>query len=151
MNFFSTKTMELGSAAFRQWRSVHSHCQFIHGYRLTAKFVFGAQDLDARNWVVDFGGLKPLKATLQNFFDHKLVIAADDPKKEVFLNLEKENVAEVVILEGGVGVERFAELCYNLATDFIANTEQYKNRCWVESVEVFEHADNSAICFGSSI
>ena len=137
--------MELGSAAFRQWRSSHSHCQYIHGYRLTAKFIFGAHDLDAKNWVVDFGGLKEMKAKLQNFFDHKLVIAADDPKKDVLLNLEKEGVAQVIVLEGGVGVERFAELCSNIATEFIANNSTYANRCWVESVEVFEHADNSAI------
>lgn len=26
----STKVIELGSCAFRQWRAEHSHCKYIH-------------------------------------------------------------------------------------------------------------------------
>ena len=57
MSFTSTKIIELGSCAFRQPKA-ESHCRFIHGYRLTAKFWFGANQLDKNNWVVDFGSLK---------------------------------------------------------------------------------------------
>ena len=60
MEYQSTKIIELGSCAFRQWRA-DSHCKFIHGYRLVAKFWFECEKLDERNWVVDFGGLKELK------------------------------------------------------------------------------------------
>ena len=61
MKFTSNKVINLGSAAFRQWRSTHSHCQFIHGYNLTADITFECDNLDERNWVMDFGGLKDLK------------------------------------------------------------------------------------------
>ena len=60
MSFNSTKIIELGSCAFRQPRA-KSHCRFIHGYRLVAKFWFSCNELDENNWVVDFGSLKGLK------------------------------------------------------------------------------------------
>ena len=52
--FISTKIIPLGSAAFRQ-PFARSHCKFIHGYRLQAKFWFECEVLDNNNWVVDFG------------------------------------------------------------------------------------------------
>ena len=42
--------------------SRHIHCKFPHGYSLQFKFTFGASELDERNWVVDFGGLKASKS-----------------------------------------------------------------------------------------
>ena len=64
--FVSTKIIELGSCAFRQWRATHSHCSKLHGYQLKAKFWFSGSSLDDKNWIVDFGGLKDLKSKLQN-------------------------------------------------------------------------------------
>ena len=64
MAFQSTKIIELGSCAFRQ-PAADSHCRFLHGYRLTAKFWFGANELDKNNWVVDFGSLSHLKKILK--------------------------------------------------------------------------------------
>ena len=79
MKFTSTKILELGSCAFRQPKAAHSHCRFIHGYRLTAKFWFGTNQLDENHWVVDFGGFKGLKEELKRTFDHKTVISKKDP------------------------------------------------------------------------
>ena len=70
--YFSTKCYghNIGlSAVFRQ-PLAHSHCKLLHGYSLSFKFTFGCDELDERNWVVDFGGLKPLKAWLEETFDH---------------------------------------------------------------------------------
>ena len=62
--FFSTKTYrQIGPVAYRQWRA-QSHCNLIHGYAMSFHFEFEADTLDARNWVTDFGGLKPLKEKL---------------------------------------------------------------------------------------
>ena len=71
-----------------------------------------------RNWVMDFGGLKELKKTLEHTFDHKLVVAGDDPELELFKQLDKANVAEIVILPAGVGCERFAEFVLKTADTF---------------------------------
>lgn len=139
--FQSTKIIELGSAAFRQWRANHSHCQFVHGYQLTAKFWFGSDHLDDKNWVVDFAGLKEVKASLQDVFDHKWVVSADDPQLELIKQLEAAGVCKLSILPNGVGVERTAEFCYDLVDTYIRNATN--NRCWVDQVEVFEHAINS--------
>jgi 6-pyruvoyltetrahydropterin/6-carboxytetrahydropterin synthase len=141
--YTSTKVIELGSCAFRQWGADHSHCHFIHGYQLKAKFWFGCSELDNKNWAVDFGGLKSLKAQLQDVFDHTLCVAANDPCLDLFRELERRDAVKLRVFEKGVGIERASELCYNIASSFIQS--QYGDRCWVEKVEVFEHEDNSAV------
>lgn len=140
--FLSTKVIELGSCAFRQWRAT-SHCNKIHGYKLTAKLWFACRDLDERNWSVDFGGLKTLKAMLNGFFDHTLTVAADDPELETFRQLHDRGVVDLRVFAGGVGIERAAEHVFNIANNHII--EMTNGRCWVEKVEVFEHEDNSAM------
>lgn len=141
-NFESTKVIELGSCAFRQWKATHSHCAQVHGYQLKAKFWFGGSQLDEKQWLVDFGGLKELKAILQDTFDHTWCVAADDPCLPIIKQLEVAGAATLRIFENGVGIERAAEFCYNTASDFIK--KKYGDRCWVNKVEVFEHQDNSA-------
>jgi len=142
MSYQSTKILELGSCAFRQWKA-DSHCKFVHGYRLQAKFWFGASELDHRNWVVDFGGLKGLKQLLEQQFDHTLCVAGDDPLLNDFKALAAKGGCDLRIMPGGVGIEKTAEWCFKHADEFIRNTTQ--NRCWVERVEVWEHEKNSAI------
>ena len=143
MKFQSTKVIELGSCAFRQPKANHSHCKFLHGYNLTAKFWFGANELDENNWVVDFGGLKGLKEKLKNQFDHTTCIAANDPVLPIFQQLEKAGACDLRIMSNGTGSERIAEWCYDTADFFIKAATN--DRCWVEKVEVFEHEDNSVV------
>ena len=149
MKFTSNKVINLGSAAFRQWRSTHSHCQFIHGYNLTANITFEANELDNKGWVADFGGLKDLKSTLEHTFDHKLVVAADDPEIELIRQLDDAGVAEVVVLPGGVGCEKFAEFVLKTADTFI--DEATEGRVRVASVQINEHDSNFATCHRESV
>lgn len=143
MHFESTKIIELGSCAFRQWRANHSHCKFIHGYRLVSKFWFGCNTLDDKNWVVDFGGLDDLKKLLQKQFDHTLCVSADDPLLEGFKSLHTAGGCDLRIMEGGVGIEKTAEWCFHKANEYCQNITN--GRCWVNKVEVWEHEKNSAI------
>lgn len=145
MKFTSNKVIDLGSAAFRQWRSTHSHCQYIHGYRLTADITFECDELDERNWVMDFGGLEDLKKTLENTFDHKLVVAADDPQLDLFKQLDAAGVVELVVLSGGVGCERFAEFVLKTADTFADETTDGRVR--VQKVQINEHENNYATCY----
>ena len=141
--FKSTKTYghDLGfSAAFRQWRA-DSHCKYIHGYALAFRFEFEADELDARNWVVDFGGLKGLKAMLENTFDHKLLVAQDDPEIEWFREAHKRGIADIVEVEAG-GCEKFAEHLYNIINIFLFH--ETEGRVKATKVEVYEHERNSA-------
>lgn len=142
MSYQSTKIIELGSCAFRQWRATHSHCRFLHGYQLKAKLWFGGSSLDDKNWIVDFGGLKELKAKLQHVFDHTTTVAADDPELATFEELDKKGIIQLRVLEKGVGIERVAEVVYSISDNYIKSLTN--GRCWVDKVEVFEHEDNSA-------
>jgi 6-pyruvoyltetrahydropterin/6-carboxytetrahydropterin synthase len=62
------------------------------------KFFFGTNDLDVRNWAADYGGLKELKKTLEDQFDHTLIVAADDPEMETYNLLVEKKMAKVVVL-----------------------------------------------------
>jgi 6-pyruvoyltetrahydropterin/6-carboxytetrahydropterin synthase len=146
--FQSTKVIELGSCAFRQPNAFHSHCRYVHGYKLTAKFWFGCSELDNKNWAVDFAALKELKNILQNQFDHTLCIDAQDPLLPLFTQLHEAGGCDLRVMTQGVGIERTAEWCFEAADKHVR--ELTSNRCWVEQVEVFEHELNSAIYRPSS-
>ena len=142
--YYSTKTYghNIGlSAVFRQ-PLAHSHCKFLHGYSLQFKFVFGCEELDERNWVVDFGGLKPLKKWLEDSFDHKVVVDRADPLLYKLSELESSGLAELTLFDG-VGVEKFAEHAHKFADQLVR--EMTDNRCYCVSAECAEHGSNSAI------
>ena len=148
--FYSTKTYgnDRGlSCCFRQWRSTHSHCSFLHGYSLGFRIVFECDSLDERNWVMDFGGLKSFKSWLEATFDHTLVVARDDPEYELLVNLPR-HVADLRIVDA-VGAERFAEMAFNkmkeIIEDDISEGRALNPTVRVKSVECFEHGANSAI------
>jgi 6-pyruvoyltetrahydropterin/6-carboxytetrahydropterin synthase len=130
------------SAAFRQHRA-DSHCRFLHGYALAFRFVFEADELDARNWVVDFGSLKSLKGWLEDTFDHKTLVAIDDPEIDWFREAHARGIVDLVEIEAG-GCERFAELVFG-ATEVWLHDNGYSPRVRLVSVEVMEHGANSAI------
>lgn len=156
--YSSTKTYTHAvglSACFRQWRA-ESHCRFLHGYALEVKLTFTATELDVRNWVTDFGSLKSLKGWLEDTFDHKLLVAEDDPMLKVLeaLGTNREydaglitagyNVADVRVVPA-CGCEAFSRFIYEYAEGWLVDNG-YSPRVILESVEVKEHQGNSAIC-----
>lgn len=146
MTYTSTKTWghDLGlSCAFRQWRSTGSHCRYLHGYALAVRLEFEADALDSRNWVVDFGGLKGLKRRIEETFDHKTVIARDDPQMAWFVRGQELGLLDLVVLDD-VGCERFAEHVYQVANAWL-EANDLSPRCRLSMVEVREHGANSAI------
>ena len=143
--YFSSKKYghERGfSAAFRQWKA-DSHCKYIHGYSLEFEFEFGANELDEKNWVVDFGGLKELESWLRDNFDHKTLVASNDPELSRFHELSDGGIIDMIIVES-TGAEMFAKMAMEYSSGLISN--KYGGRCWVESVTVREHGSNSAKC-----
>jgi 6-pyruvoyltetrahydropterin/6-carboxytetrahydropterin synthase len=145
MTYYSTKTYghNIGLACvFRQPNADHSHCHLLHGYSLAFRFTFGCDQLDNKNWAVDFGGLKPLKKWLEDHFDHKTAVDINDPHLDKLKELEKHDLAEIVEFDG-VGAEMFAKHAFDFADKLIR--EQTNNRCFVVEVECMEHGANSAI------
>ena len=130
------------SCAFRQWRASHSHCRLVHGYALAFKFVFVTRELDEHNWCFDFGGLKPIKAWLHEMFDHKFLVAEDDPDIEKFRQLHEHGLVALRVVPA-VGCEAVAHMVFEYVAQFVA--EATHRRVWLEQVEVSEHSGNSAI------
>lgn len=127
------------SCAFRQWRADHSHCSLLHGYAISVEVCFEAETLDARNWVVDFGGMDEFKKWLEETFDHKTLVAADDPEILLFREMFEHGIIELRIVPA-VGCERFAQLIYECADLMFAH-----ERVRVKYVKVAEHGSNAAV------
>lgn len=129
------------SCCFRQWRA-QSHCRFLHGYALSVHLEFETTELDVRNWVVDFGGLKSFKQILQDTFDHKLLVAEDDPMKDELAALAGVGLADVVVVDA-TGCEAFAKLIY-WGADTWLHDAGFAPRVRMHHVTVREHGANAA-------
>lgn len=142
------------SACFRQWRA-SSHCRFLHGYALEVKLVFVSPTLNDNNWVIDFGSLKPVKEWLCDTFDHKTIIAIDDPALPLFQVMNKGRAGKLIdlIVIPFVGCEGFASYIYDNVCRILGEESGSlqggtDNHVYLESVEVREHGANSAIYYG---
>lgn len=147
--YISTKTYrQIGPVAYRQWRA-DSHCNLIHGYAMSFHFEFETDTLDARNWVMDFGGLKPLKEKLEEWFDHTLLVAEDDPMKEHLLKLGDLNLAKITIVEK-TGCEGIADFLYEYVNTIFLPMygKSEAERIWCSKVEVRETDSNMAMRVG---
>lgn len=152
--FLSTKTYNTDtglSCCFRQWKSTHSHCSKMHGYSIGVKLIFECDTLDERNWVQDFGGLKEFKNWLHNTFDHKILVAEDDPEIATIKTFSTRSIGDVVVVPA-VGCEKFAEMIYHklafILAKAVAEETSLNPSVRVKSVEIFEHGANSAVYIG---
>jgi 6-pyruvoyltetrahydropterin/6-carboxytetrahydropterin synthase len=148
--FQSTKIFDGFSCVFRQWKAEGTHCRFLHGYGVSFKVWFEGE-LDEKNWVWDFGGMKRANGTIDGMnpkawmdymFDHTTLIAEDDPYLEGWKAMDHHGLIQLRVIPH-VGAERFAEFIFNKLNDFVkAETD---NRVRVTKVEFMEHNKNSAI------
>ena len=147
--FTSTKLFDGYSTCFRQWRAAGTHCRFLHGYAVSFRVWFEG-DLDHRNWVWDFGGMKRAKTQIEGMspkdyftylLDHTTIIAEDDPHLTLFKQMNVEGIIRLRILPA-TGCERFAEFLYHTINDFLA--VETNGRVKAIKVEVYEHERNSA-------
>ncbi len=148
--FQSTKIFDGFSTVFRQWRADGTHCQFLHGYGISFKITFEGE-LDERNWVWDFGGMKRAKGTIDgmnpkawmdHMFDHTVIMAEDDPYLELFEDMDKNKLIQLRVIPA-TGAEQFAKYIYDKVNKFVL--EETNNRVRVVQVEFKEHNKNSAI------
>ena len=137
--FKSTKRFSGFPCTHRQWRA-SSHCRFVHGYSREFYFEFEANELTPEGWVVDFGGLKELKAWLNHMFDHTFLVAQDDPELATFEELHKRGAIQLRVLPNP-GMEGTCEFVYNEASKILKKL--YGDRAWISFVEVRENENNS--------
>jgi len=147
--FQSSKLFDGYSTVFRQWKADSTHCKFLHGYAVSFRVHFEGE-LDERNWVWDFGGMKRATNTIQgkspkDFFtwllDHTMIIAEDDPFLESFKRMDEAGVVQLRILPA-TGCEKFAEYLYEVINEFLA--VETNGRVKAAKVEVYENERNSA-------
>ena len=147
--FQSSKVFDGFSTVFRQWKAEDTHCRFLHGYGISFKVYFEGE-LDHRNWVWDFGGMKRAKtqidgmspkAWMDYMFDHTLIVAEDDPEVEAFKQMDAAGVAQVRVIPA-TGAEKFAEYIYTKLNDFVKT--ETDGRVRVTKVKFAEHGKNAA-------
>ena len=151
--FKSTKVFDGYSCVFRQWKAEGTHCKFLHGYGVSFKVWFEGE-LDERNWVWDFGGMKRAKGTIDGMnpkawmdymFDHTTIIAEDDPNINLFKAMDESNIIQLRIIPA-VGAEQFANYLWIKLNNFVQ--EETDGRVKVVQVEFKEHEKNTAFYKG---
>jgi len=147
--FQSSKVFDGFSTVFRQWKAKDTHCSFLHGYGVSFKVYFEG-DLDHRNWVWDFGGMKRAKTKIDGMspkewmdymFDHTLICAEDDPALPHLRKLEFENIIQLRVIPA-TGAEKFAEYIFNKINEFVQT--ETEGRVKVTKVKFAEHGKNAA-------
>ena len=148
--FQSTKVFDGFSCVFRQWRAEGTHCRFLHGYGVSFRVWFEGE-LDERNWVWDFGGMKRAKGTIDGMnpkawmdymFDHTTLVAEDDPGIGGFKTMDQLGIIQLRVIPA-VGAEQFAKYIFEKLNAFVQ--EETNSRVKVARVEFMEHAKNTAI------
>ena len=72
-------------------------CRFPHGHSRVVEVVLRAERLDAADMVCDYKALKRLVGSELEHYDHAMLLAADDPFREVFAPFAER----VVLMQDG--------------------------------------------------
>ena len=156
--FKSTKLFDGFSCCFRQWKAKTTHCRFLHGYGVSFRVTFEGE-LDHRNWVWDFGGMKRAKTKIDGMspkewmdymFDHTVLVAKDDPQLPYFQQAndlpkfgeQNKGILQLRIVEA-TGAEKFVEFIFHKLNNFVKT--ETNNRVRISQVEFMEHGKNTAI------
>ena len=142
MKFKSTKRFGPISTGHRQWKH-KGHCSYVHGYGRYVRLTFEASELDERGWVMDFGDLKDIKRWIEAEWDHKVLIASDDPLLQQLKELESHGGILLNVLPDGYypGIEESCRYLYDMLSPMIQ--KKTNNRVVITRVEIWEHENNS--------
>ena len=143
MKFKSSKRFGPITTGHRQWRD-KGHCSYVHGYGRYVRLTFEATELDERGWVMDFGDLKGVKSWIESEWDHRTLIAIDDPVIPELKALEKVGGINLNILPEGYlpGIEESCRYLYDKLNPVIQR--KTNNRVEITRVEIWETEKNQA-------
>jgi len=149
MAYTSSKLFDGFSTVFRQHSATDTHCSYLHGYDVEFR-VFFEGELDNRNWVWDFGGMKRAKGTIDGMnpkewlnymFDHTTCVAENDPYLPLFKQMDDNKIIQLRILPA-TGAEKFAQYLYEKLGKFV--NEETDGRVKVTKVDFYENHRNMA-------
>ena len=143
MKFKSSKRFGPITTGHRQWRDT-GHCSYVHGYGRYVRITFEATELDERGWVMDFGDLRDVKSWIESEWDHRTLIAADDPVISELKALEEVGGINLNILPEGYlpGIEESCRYLYDKLNPMIQR--KTNNRVEITRVECWETEKNQA-------
>ena len=143
MKYKSSKRFGPITTGHRQWRD-KGHCSYVHGYGRYVRLTFEATELDERGWVMDFGDLKTVKSWIESEWDHRTLIAADDPVIPELKTLEEVGGINLNILPEGYlpGIEESCRYLYDKLNPVIQR--KTNNRVEITRVEIWETEKNQA-------
>ena len=143
MKYKSAKRFGPITTGHRQWRD-KGHCSYVHGYGRYVRLTFEATELDERGWVMDFGDLKDVKSWIESEWDHRTLIAADDPVIPELKTLEEVGGINLNILPEGYlpGIEESCRYLYDKLNPVIQR--KTNNRVEITRVEIWETEKNQA-------
>jgi len=118
------------------------HCKLLHGHNWSFAVTFGALKTDQNGFVVDFGKLKDLKESLDDIFDHSLVLSTNDPMRPAIEEFVRDHGIYNVQTIPDCSCEGIAKFVYDLCDSFVIDNT--KGRAYVVEVTVHEDARNSA-------
>ena len=141
MKFKSSKRFGPITTGHRQWRD-KGHCSYVHGYGRYVRLTFEATELDERGWVMDFGDLRGVKNWIEDEWDHRTLIAADDPVIPELKTLEKVGGINLNILPEGYlpGIEESCRYLYDNLNPMIQ--QKTNNRVELTRIEIWETERN---------
>ena len=141
MKFKSSKRFGPITTGHRQWRD-KGHCSYVHGYGRYVRLTFEATELDERGWVMDFGDLRGVKNWIEDEWDHRTLIASDDPVIPESKALEKVGGINLNILPEGYlpGIEESCRYLYDKLNPIIQR--KTNNRVEITRVEIWETEKN---------
>ena len=113
----------------------------MHGYSRSFTLWFRTNEVTDNGFVMDFGKLKPVKAWLEDTFDHTLLLDTGDPLIPQFRAIEEQGGCKLVVFDD-VGMEGTARFVFDWLDAWVR--ERTADRVWVVSVEVRENEKNSA-------
>ena len=147
MNYRVIKTFHPNkgvSCCFRNWRA-KTHCNVVHGHDLIFEVTFESEKLDERGWIIDFGCLGSLKDLIEETFDHKTIVAQDDPDINWYREGQARGIMALTELPQ-VSTEQFA--CWlAVRAHGVLCEMNLTDRVWVYSTRVYETGANKAEYF----
>lgn len=145
----STKTWQRLATAHSQFFDKEpdgspGECASVHGYDRSVTITFSG-NVDENGWIIPFGELQEVKKFLEFYFDHTIVLPANDDRIPGIPTAMLEPgglMAKLRILPHGVSMEMSSLFIWENVSTYITHVTQ--GRCYVSRVECREHECNSA-------
>lgn len=143
MTLTCSKTFGPVPIAHRQHRHA-GRCKLVHGHGWTFRVTFGADELDAHGFVVDFGGLRCFADWIDDHLDHGILLSPDDAQGRAMVDAAPElfKVCWVKI----ASCEGLAAKLMEVFSELLRETQG--DRAWIERIDVWEDQANRVTLTG---